>query len=563
MADGHGGGVRVVGGFGALPVSDHQPVAAPGAFRLAIIGDFGGDGTGLPHSLTHDDLNALPGRLGVNIKAVVPNRLGSASPSIGVTIPIGTLRDLDPIAATGHVPEIAAAEAFLTHRDPRGATSAAIDKVTALVQRPISQPVGGILQPSAEDDDAISRLLSIVDTPTAPADGRQAVSALMSAVVGNKTSESRAFPDLPEARALIDAQRRDIVTHPAWIAVEAAWRGLKVLLSALDARMPVAIEIRDVRRGELAQQLPAILAESNETFAPGLGAAVVLGAFGSSPADLDQLDQLAAAAEMGGVPVMLSLSADFFGAEPQRVARMDHPGALLEGPAYNGWRGLRQRDESQWLTALWNDVLLREETNVAPALWGEPAIMAAALLLRSVARTGWPSEILGPDAAITGLEVATTDIGGGRTAASPLRALITYDAARSLAQSGVAALAARPDRDHVFLVSAPTLFDASHSGHANSDEAGRTTSLPYHLVTARFQQTLAGLLAGVTTFDPETLATRVEHLLRELLLSTGPGATADVQVIDEPAGAALHVSVHFGRNVLDGVGLDFQIPARR
>ncbi len=56
--------------------------------------------------------------------------------------------------------------------------------------------------------------------------------------------------------------------------------------------------------------------------------------------------------------------------------------------------------------------------------------------------------------------------------------------------------------------------------------------------------------------------TAVEHLLRELLLSTGPGATADVRLVNDPAGAALDVSVHFGRNVLGGVGLDFQIPLR-
>ncbi len=171
------------------------------------------------------------------------------------------------------------------------------------------------------------------------------------------------------------------------------------------------------------------------------------------------------------------------------------PGALLESPAYNAWRGLRQRDESQWLAALWNDVLLREESGVAPALWGEPAIMAAALLLRSVAKTGWPSEILGPDVALTGLNVATTDIGAGRTAAIPLRALITYDAARSLAQSGITALAARPDRDHVFLVSAPKLFmTPAIAGMPTATKRAGPPALPYHLVTARFQQALSELL---------------------------------------------------------------------
>ncbi len=66
----------------------------------------------------------------------------------------------------------------------------------------------------------------------------------MSAVVGGKEKREPDCHGYAGGRALINAQRQDIVTHPAWTAVEAAWRGLKVLLSVLDARMPVAIEIR-------------------------------------------------------------------------------------------------------------------------------------------------------------------------------------------------------------------------------------------------------------------------------------------------------------------------------
>ncbi len=74
MADGHSSGRTRGWGFGALPVSDHQPVAAPGAFRLAIIGDFGGEGTGLPHSLAY-----------MTISTPCPDALGSISKPLSQT----------------------------------------------------------------------------------------------------------------------------------------------------------------------------------------------------------------------------------------------------------------------------------------------------------------------------------------------------------------------------------------------------------------------------------------------------------------------------------------------
>jgi predicted component of type VI protein secretion system len=273
------------------------------------------------------------------------------------------------------------------------------------------------------------------------------------------------------------------------------------------------------------------------------------------------MDRLARAGCSLDTLVIVSLAANFLGERPEIVAAMDSPAALLDSPGYDAWRGLRSRDESGWLFVAWNDFVLRTESEAAPVLWGEPGVIVAAQIAHSLARTGWPTEILGVDAAIGQFDLHEAHARGGRTVAIPLRAVMALEAARDLDRCGFLCLVCRADRDLIWLHEAPAVFDAN----ARDTPEGRVLeafhSLPFQFAAKMVRRFLeANARDLVAPNAPEQTAQAIALLLTDALSQTGPGAGATARPSEGDGGAGhFDIAIQFGRTVMDGFAFSIEV----
>jgi predicted component of type VI protein secretion system len=568
------GGVHLNAGFGGLQARAPREVAPAPRFELLILGAFGSESR--MSDLTGEDIaSALAGH-GAIMRFDVPNHLGSEPPAFAIDLPIRTLRDLDPKSIAGRVPEIVKAEAIAAEvarssslagldaeaRGPR------FDKLTAALarQRPAPRPAAASSTPAAAEDNSLDSLLSLVDVPGTPKQADPA-SAAISAFLSS-TRETQGAPSAAPITRLdvIARQVEAIVTHPAWLATEAAWRGLKLVLSARGRGTKPSLKLWDIGRDSLTEALADdafISALAGNAEESRWGAILVLGALGTSAGDLEALRHLALLGYARQTPVIVSLAADFFGRPAGEVAGMDNPAALLDGPAHAAWRGLRDRAESQFLFAAWNDVVLRAGDGAAP-LWGDAGLIVAAQILASLSRTAWPTEILGNANPVEGLDVVETPVRGGKTIALSLRAPLDGGVARDLARDGLIALVGRADRDQAWLVRAA----AVHQYGAVTDEMKAAmesfAGLPFRFVSSLLESVSRELVETLPRGASDTdAALLIERALGDLLETSGQGASVAVAPMSATgeAARAFEVSVNLGREVMGGFGFSFDIEA--
>jgi len=574
------GGVRLDAAFGASSDAPQSPSAASDTpFRLLVVGDFGGSGDGRLIDVSSQDLTELLASFGATVELEAPNRPGSTPPALAVRLPIASLRDLDPKTLQARIPEVVDAERLIKALQEKRsiadlgplASRPDLDQVVAALQSapPISPPhasatLNGAL-PAENDEDSVDRLLGMIDAPTPNAPSPEVAKTAVSAFVSS-LGKSRQPTSAPQAAAeLLARQAREISEHPGWLRIEMAWRSLQLIFAARNSRKATRIELCDVRRPALIETLAS---EAFSEAADGLQlkAVLVLGAFGRSDKDLNDLDRLAQIAEGLAIPTVVSLDSEFFCAPPASVATMGNPGALLEGAGYAAWRGLRGRDESQSLFACWNDFVLRSDASAAPPLWGEAGAIAAAQILRSLARTGWPTEIIGAESALGGLDVVEVETRGARHSAIPLRALIDPGVARDLGRGGVICLVCRPDRDQAWLTRAPSLRAHGATPEVDRKVMEQFDSLSFRFVSTYFENLFRHNAASLSPpgADEAEVAASIARLANDALIATGPGAAADAtprarSAEEDESARCFDVSIRLGQDVMGGLAFAFDL----
>lgn len=563
------GGVHLSMGFGTRAAA---PVRVPAdlPFKLVIVGDFGGAGAdGPPRDISNDDFAAVVAAIRPTVALEVVNHLGRLPAALAVTVAVTSPRDLDPATLAGRIPLIAearAAEAAVRAGQPvseadreRFSLLLAAAETPASASPAVTLPVSAPSAPQP-DDGALDRLLDLVDLPDAPppVPSNDPARAAISAFIASTAQPRPAAAAAPSrGAALIEAQARAIADHPDWQAREAAWRSLRLLMTARERRNATHLFVCDVARDAVPDFLRSDAFTDALADQPELTAILVLSPFGGAARDLEALGRVAAAADRIATPVVVSLTPDFFGTDPAEVAALDTPAALLETPAFAAWRGLRERDESSFLFAAWNDVLLRGANAEAGALWGGAGTVVAAQVLRSLARTGWPTEVAGPGAAVSGFDVAECRLRGGRTVAIPVRAFATPDLARDLADAGIICLAGRPDRDEVFIVRAAAVHGPAAVTEENRKVFQGFNSLPFRFVSAVLEDVLqANRDIFAAGHSPTAAAEAMRGLLDDMLRTTGAGASATVTA---EADDRYEVAVRLGDDIMNGFSFSFEI----
>lgn len=325
-------------------------------------------------------------------------------------------------------------------------------------------------RPKEEDDDALGRLMGMVDAGDDAADEpepQDLVDTLMEAASGAsrpKTKKDAADVVIADLDATIGRQLNELIGHPAVRRLEAAWRGLKFLVDRIDFRADIELDVLPAGKAELDEALyhQVLLPEHREeTERAPLSAIVVDFAFDKSSADVALLGDLAETAGSLQVPVLGSVAPAFFGVEtPEGLARLPLLWQHLERPEYLAWNKLRAREEAKHLALVLPAFLLRYpygsehpvdafDFDEDGLIWGGGALITAAAIADSFAKTGSPTHVAGRS--VEDLPLSRTKAG-----TSPLAALLPTSKQRELAEAGFVVLTAQ--RDAARVAHAPSVW---------------------------------------------------------------------------------------------------------
>jgi hypothetical protein len=537
------GGTIVSSHFGAGlgPVS--RPPLPPS--RILVIGDFGGAARGELVTVDAADLTSLPGRLGVDITCDVPNLLGEGGPTLRLTFPIAALRDLDPARAARLEPTLARAMAVAAGAADDSPAFARLRPAVGAPDQTTTRPLETTAA-APDDDGALDRLMGMVDVrEAAPDPAKAAVSAFLSGVTRSPAAAAGSASN-QAAAGLVDRQMRLAFATPAWRDTEARWAGLKLILDHVQREAPLRVDLCEVGRSEIPTVLQRLASvQPEDTTLLGI---IVAGRFSTHPGDFVLLRAIAEACETLGAPAFVSLQGGWFGCPAGEAGRSDAPAQLIDDPAHDPWRGLIATPAGAYLAAFWNGPIVKDAQDIRDTLYGEPAMLAGAVLAARMGAQGWPRNLAGPDAAVGGLGVATQR-SGGRDVASPLEALVDLAAAGDLRRIGINAFVGQPNRDIAFLIHATTAAGSQAA-------AGAEASLNHALAGARLMGLMASqlpqVLAGRT---PTDAADAVAAWLGDLVASTGPGREATVT----RSGDHLDLRIRLGADVAANADFSFEI----
>lgn len=584
-------------------IGDGGPVAQE-LPRVAVVADFGAS-TEARHATLREaeDLQRWLSSCAPQLRLQVDDQLGG--PPLDFVLRFEKIKDFSPLAIAESAPRTKALVALrrgidAVAADDRDGRRRLADEHAELLALPaLARCRAALLESSAEgagaearagsasdgggsggspdDNPAVGRLLEMVDMPSQTERARSAIGGVIGAVSRGGKRSAGGSPGLTAAAAAASEQlsrQLDRILHdPALQRLEAAWRGLKLVVDHCAFRGGVALEVVHLPRERLRDGLEGELERIARRSEQPLGLAVVAHPV-DHPDGAELLQVLAEAGESHQTVIAASAGPGFFGLSSGSEAdRSAFPATLFEEPQYAKWSSLRTKDCARWLALTTNRFLLRplytpekprqlgyEERadSDRERLWGDAVWALGALACRSLGEVGWPTEIIGRrHGRIEDRPVRrwrSGDEGDPSALLTPLEALIPSGRISDLAEQGVIALSGRPDHDAIFVMHAPTVY-------RSGSERGR---LPYQLFVAVVAQELeafrrsveGGASGGSLPDDPQQLGDVLRKELERVLGNSGPGSFVDLQL--EPHPDRLHVSLDLrtGRRVLGGARLE-------
>jgi type VI secretion system protein ImpC len=251
-------------------------------------------------------------------------------------------------------------------------------------------------------------------------------------------------------------QMRNILHHPDFQAMEAAWRAVWMLVHGLGAEEGIEIYLFDATLAELSAEPEAaarMLADSKREWGLLAGNFV----FGQSADDARQLANLARTARGAGAPFL---------AEAQPPAQ----GEDAE------WRALRHSANARWIGLALPRFLLRLPYGAATSpvetlafeemtgsvhgeyLWGNPAFACAYLIGQAFRSHGWQL-LPGMQRRIDGLPLHVFREAGESVTKPCAEVLLTEHEAEELLESGLMPLASIKGQDAILVVQFCSLAD--------------------------------------------------------------------------------------------------------
>ncbi len=282
---------------------------------------------------------------------------------------------------------------------------------------------------------------------------------------------------------------REVLHHPDFQALEAAWRGLFFLVRRLETDTELKLYLLDVSKAELQEDLKAsdlrltgtyrVLVEQTVGTPGGQPWAVVAGnfSFTDSVDDVMLLGYLAGIARAAGAPFLSAASPQVVGCDSLGEHPLPEQWQPVTAERQKTWEILRNFPEARYLGLAMGRFLLRlpygkdtdpteqfafEEFSGAARheeyLWGNPALACVCLLGQAFAQWGWD---LRPGAIhdIDGLPAHVYREDGESHVKPCAEALLTEKAANAILDKGIMPLLSLKDRDAVRLLRFQSLAD--------------------------------------------------------------------------------------------------------
>jgi type VI secretion system protein ImpC len=287
--------------------------------------------------------------------------------------------------------------------------------------------------------------------------------------------EPKPDPQRPELVAQVDqaisGQMRALLHHPAFQALEAAWRGLFFLVRRLPTDVGLKIFLLDIAKPELAADLVATFELLVEQVPGAEPWSVLVGnyTFDQSADDAQLLARMAAVARHAGAPFLAAASTRLLGCDSLDATPAPRQWRL-DKDTLESWAAVRRLPQAGWLGLALPRFLMRlpygKQTTPAetfafeefPAasnhedyLWANPAFACAYLLGEAFAESGWhmrPGEI----SEISGLPAHVYRADGESHLKPCAEALLSDDAAEAILDRGLMPFVSVKGTDAIRLV---------------------------------------------------------------------------------------------------------------
>ncbi len=501
-----------------------------------IVGRFGLFGPGR----TRVDLGRLATALASERRPVVVTVADNLGTSETRSLAVGPkrLKDLSLGGVTDCVPELSALAALrdaLGHADVelRPAPEEVVERIQAIVgpgsllDAARAQVGGSTRAPTAAPPTAGTSLLDAVlsATPAAPRPA-DAVSSVIASLRGSATVSPEVAKQQRALHRLIDDRLAltgaDVLRAPAVAALEAAWRGLKLVLDECTEGSGIGVDVLELDGADIAAEIEAaipgdamerpdfiVVADALSTLAP--------------------LAKLADLAETLNAPTIAALDPTALGADDaSQLALRWEEGALPEA-----YQALRDDRAARWLFLTTNPVLtVAEGAGAARRLVGSsPALALGAMLLRSYRLTGAFARI---GSGWHSPAVHVPSAGPAQGSSIPTAAFVSAKSQGILGGRGLVAMGSARGADEVRI---PTVVSCSSAPDA--------VPIPAQILTGRIVRMAQWIRDQLPPDADDELARSLFEQAASILMFPGLGEAASVEgkiVRDDPGvGPALVV----------------------
>jgi type VI secretion system protein ImpC len=329
---------------------------------------------------------------------------------------------------------------------------------------------------------------------------------------------------LSEVIHKLSVQIDDILHHPIFQQLEAAWRGLKFVVDRVDFRENIRVEMLNVSKRDLHEDFldsPEIpkcglyrvvySAEFGQFGGRPYGVIIANYEFAPTPQDMQLLANCASVATMSHAPFIAGAAPKFFGLDNWlRLPHLSDLHALFEGPQYTKWQALRDVEDARYVGLTLPRFLLRlpygptsnrvqafeyEEAVVGKHehyLWGNASFAMATRVAESFARYRWCPHILGPSTGgtVDDLPLHQYEALGHIQTKIPTEIMVTERREYEIAQEGFIPFTYRPDTLNACFFSANSIqkvrtFGISKEGREAEVNYRLGTQLPYMFIMCR------------------------------------------------------------------------------
>lgn len=387
-------------------------------------------------------------------------------------------------------------------------------------------------------------------------DARRGVVAVVTQIVTRKTQTStidRALVDMfiAEIDSKLSAQINEVLHHPIFQRLEAAWRGLKFVVDRVDFHENIRVELLNCSKEDLLHDFE----DSPEIPKSGLYKIVYSAEFGTfggrpyagifsnyefgpGPQDIALLQKCASVATMAHAPFFAAAGPSFFGLKDYlNLPNLKDIRALFEGPQYTKYNAFRETEDARYVGLVLPRFLLRlpygpqtvpvrafnyEEDVVAQHeayLWGVSTYAFATRLADSFAKYRWCPNIVGPQSGgtVDNLVLHKYDAMGELQSKIPTEIMLTERREFELSEQGFIGLTYRKDTEDACFFSAasvqkPKSFQNNEEGRQAEMNYRLGTQLPYMFIISRISH-------YIKVLQREQIGTWKERLDLELELN--------------------------------------------